>query len=296
MSQANAILGLLTETSLHAGIGQTLGVIDLPIQRETQTNWPFVYASSVKGSMRSLAEEKWDDKKLVKEIFGPEMSHGTSNRYAGALAVGDARLLLLPVRSLTSHFKWVTCPDLLRRFLADCRRLELPENFKMPETKEMALVSTEQHNKHNIDFGLFFEEFRLKPKADDDQLDAVITTIAALMGREDAETALKNQLVVVNNEIFSHLSRYATAVNAHIKMGDTKTVQKGALWYEETLPPDTLLYVPLVAQAVNVIEQIQNLFEHPYLQVGGNETVGMGWCKIEVVKDDTELDTPNGFL
>lgn len=283
---SNAILGLLTETSLHAGIGQTVGVIDLPIQREAHTNWPFVYASSVKGSMRSLAEEKWDDKELVKKIFGPEMNHGTSNRHAGALVVGDARLLLLPVRSLTSHFKWVTCPDLLRRFLADCRRLELPENFKIPESiaKEVALVSTE----HDIDFGLFLEEFPLELKRADKQLDAVITTIASLMGREDAETALKRQLVVVNDEVFSHLSRYATAVNAHIKIGETGTAQKGALWYEESLPPDTLLYVPLVAH--NVIEQIQNLFEYPYLQLGGNETVGMGWCKIEVVNDDSELD------
>ncbi|MEN8215701.1 MAG: type III-B CRISPR module RAMP protein Cmr4 [Pseudomonadota bacterium] len=281
MSQANAILGLLTETSLHAGIGQTLDVIDLPIQREAHTNWPFVYASSVKGSMRSLAEEKWDDKELIKKIFGPEMNHGTSNRQAGALAIGDARLLLLPVRSLTSHFKWVTSPDLLRRFLADCRRLDLAKNFKIPETiaKEEGLVS----NEHDIDFGLFLEEFPLKLKTDE-QLDTVITTIASLMGREDAERALKRQLVMVNDDIFSHLSRYATAVNAHIKIGDTRTVQKGALWYEETLPPDTLLYVPLVAQAVNVIEQIQNLFEHPYLQLGGHETVGMGWCKIEVVK------------
>lgn len=289
----NTILGLLTETSLHAGSGQNLGVIDLPIQREAHTNWPFVYASSVKGSMRSLAGEKWNDEnqELVKEIFGPEMSHGTSSAYAGAVAVGDARLLLLPVRSLNSHFKWVTCPALLRRFHADCRRLGLDVFFQVPENKENALVSTRE----NMDSGLFLEEFRFEVD-NNERLDEIIAAIALFLDRDDAEVALKKQLVVVNDDMFSHISSYATPVNAHIKIEDnmTKRVQKGALWYEETLPPDTLLYVPLVANAVrkekseknadDVLGAILSLFadSHPYLQLGGNETVGMGWCKVKV--------------
>ena len=293
---SHTILGLLTETSLHAGIGQTVGVIDLPIQREAHTGWPFVYASSVKGSMRTLAEAKWDEE-LVADIFGPEMNHGESNQWAGALSVGDARLLLLPVRSLTSHFKWVTCPALLRRFQADCRRLQMSEKFAIPPVpeKETALVSTQ----HDIDFGLFLEEFRFTQEPSK-QLDKVIKAIAPLMGREDAETALEKQLVIVNDDIFRHIADYATPVNAHIKIKDkiTKRVQEGGLWYEETLPSDTLLYVALVAQPVHkkerekdatgVIGKIQNLFfdadAHPYLQLGGNETVGMGWCKVSNFK------------
>ena len=289
---SHTILGLLTETSLHAGIGQTVGVIDLPIQREAHTGWPFVYASSVKGSMRTLAEAKWEEK-LVADIFGPEMNHGESNQWAGALSVGDARLLLLPVRSLTSHFKWVTCPALLRRFQADCRRLQMSEKFAIPPVpeKETALVSTQ----HDIDFGLFLEEFRFTPKSDK-QLDEVIKAIAPLMGREDAETALQKQLVMVNDDIFRHIADYATPVNAHIKINN-ETKASENLWYEETLPSDTLLYVTLVAQrykedhekdATKVIGKIQNLFfdadAHPYLQLGGNETVGMGWCKVSNFK------------
>lgn len=292
MSQVNAILGLLTETSLHAGSGQNVGVIDLPIQREAHTNWPFVYASSVKGSMRSLAGEKWNDKNrdLVKEIFGPEMSHGVSSDYAGALAVGDARLLLLPVRSLSSHFKWVTCPALLRRFRGDCRRLGLVANFDVPEVEDKALVLSID----NLESGLFLEEFRFEVEVFKG-LDKVVAGVVSLMGRDDADAALNRQLVVVNDDIFSHISSYATPVNAHIKIEDnlSKRVQRGALWYEETLPPDSLLYVPLVANAVRkegcdkkadeVLESILSLFadSHPYLQLGGNETVGMGWCKVQ---------------
>jgi CRISPR-associated protein Cmr4 len=98
--------------------------------------------------------------------------------------------------------------------------------------------------------------------------------------------------VIVNDDIFSQLSRYATPVNAHIKMKDdsSKTVQDGGLWYEETLPPDTLLYVGVVAQRERKAQgvsadQIQASFNElfktrRYLQLGGNETLGMGWCKV----------------
>ena len=75
-------------------------------------------------------------------------------------------------------------------------------------------------------------------------LSGVIAALAWLMGREDAAAALQRQLVVVNDDRFSHLARFATPVNPHVCIDNqTKTVKPGALWYEESLPPDTVLYV-----------------------------------------------------
>ena len=42
-------LFLIVETSLHAGSGSDLGIVDLPIQREKHTNYPKVEASGIKG-------------------------------------------------------------------------------------------------------------------------------------------------------------------------------------------------------------------------------------------------------
>ena len=73
-------------------------------------------------------------------------------------------------------------------------------------------------------------------------------------------------------------------------------MKTGALWYEETLPPETVLYFALSAhrsrakdtdiKAEQILNSItQDLFgSSPYLQIGGNETVGMGWCKVTVVE------------
>lgn len=285
-----ALLGLLAETSVHAGAGQMAGVIDLPIQREAHTAWPVVYGSAVKGALRTLAEEQkapW-----LTAVFGPET--GNASEHAGALLVGDARLLLLPVRSLTSHFKWVTCPALLKRLRADLERLGLPAfaTDAIPDVYDAnaALLPDGAAN------ALFLEEFRFEARPAD--LSAVIPTLAGLMGREDAAAALQKQLAVVGDDRFSHLARYATPVNPHVCLDNaTKTVRPGALWYEESLPPDTVLYVGLHAQAVRmkgetltaakVLEHvITDLFARPYLQLGGNETVGMGWCKVTIQRGE----------
>jgi len=37
----NTILGLLAETHIHAGIGRTMGAIDLPVSREKPLDYPF---------------------------------------------------------------------------------------------------------------------------------------------------------------------------------------------------------------------------------------------------------------
>src|SRR5690606_18302582 len=50
MSTQSALLLLCTETPLHAGTGQSVAGIDLPIQREVHTQWPCVYGSAVKGA------------------------------------------------------------------------------------------------------------------------------------------------------------------------------------------------------------------------------------------------------
>jgi CRISPR-associated protein Cmr4 len=79
MNNHTALLGLLAETSIHAGAGQMAGVIDLPIQREAHTAWPVVFGSAVKGALRTLANEQkapW----LI-SVFGPETS--SAHEHAG---------------------------------------------------------------------------------------------------------------------------------------------------------------------------------------------------------------------
>lgn len=275
-----AILGLHAETSIHAGAGSALDVIDLPIQREAHSNWPCVFGSAVKGALRAAAG-KGENTNLV---FGLE--NANADAYAGALLVGDARLLLLPVRSLTSHFKWITCPAALQRYQRDAERMGKPLDFVVPKIAgEMQALAT-------IAGEVFLEEYRFGVKAEN--LQDIISALAQLSSVAGFAEALQKQLLILSDDDFTFLVKHAVPVTPHIAINsETKAVKTGALWYEETLPPETLLYVCLAANdarkkdsvlaADAVLQTVQNMFSSkPYLQLGGNETVGMGWCSVKV--------------
>ena len=116
----NLIMNMVAQTSIHAGAGQALSVIDLPIQRESHTQFPVIFGSSLKGALRFRASQVLNDNKKLVNVFGADSQ--SEDTFAGAIMISDAKLLLLPVRSLNGYFKWVTCPALLRRYANDCER------------------------------------------------------------------------------------------------------------------------------------------------------------------------------
>lgn len=300
-NQAKALLGLLTETSLHAGAGSSVSGVDLPIQREAHNDWPCIFGSAVKGALRDKAASvhgKDSDNVLV--AFGPDTKKADDN--AGAIAVGDARLLLLPVRSLTGTFKWVSCGGALERLKRDAKRMgfETDLSFEVPKTDSDTEAVVADETGH-----LFLEEYRFTLKNEKEKIEKCADDIAKLMERNEAKDELKKRLVIVSDTMFTHLTRAAVPVNAHIALNsETKTTEDGALWYEESLSPETLLYLPLVAnksrkakkndqdkkdEAKDVREIVLGLFtgeNKPYLQLGGNETVGMGWCVVKKLRGE----------
>ena len=291
MTTQTALLLLTSETPLHAGAGQSVDGIDLPIQREVHTDWPCVFGSAVKGALRAHAEQRMADKAIaITDLFGPD--HGGAQErdtsHAGALLVGDATLLALPVRSLQSSFKWVTCPQALTRFARTAERLGL--ELKLPTITQPARDKALGQG----DAKLFLEEFRFE-QSPDACIGALAQALAPLSGGALDAATLEQRLVVVNDDIFSFLARNATSVQPHIAIDSTtKTVKDGALWFEETLPPETLLYVPLTATAsrrkggdltaAQVLAQFEQLLPagKNWLQLGGNETTGMGWCRVGI--------------
>jgi CRISPR-associated protein Cmr4 len=74
--------------------------------------------SGLKGALRHHFNQAWPGQRelgsigLISRIFGPDT--GASD-FAGALALSDAQLVLLPVRSLKNGFAYVTSPLALAR-------------------------------------------------------------------------------------------------------------------------------------------------------------------------------------
>src|SRR3989442_606393 len=97
-------------TPLHVGAGRGVGYIDLPIMRETVTNWPLVPGSAVKGVLADAYHADPDSRKKIgneklKLAFGVDDDNdnsggANSGSQAGCLVFSDARIVCLPVRSL----------------------------------------------------------------------------------------------------------------------------------------------------------------------------------------------------
>jgi len=278
------IIGMLAETPVHPGAGRSTGFVDLPVARESITEYPVIVGSSLKGALKDRAREKWpgykaengEDKVQSEEVakaFGKQDD-------AGDLIVSDARLLLLPVRSLTGHYKWATCPYLLERLYRDIQRSGLVDEIKSPKTGEKPKNGCVQGDGSGKIF-LEEREFEIVATADN----SVIEAIGQLMQNKASAKRLAEQLIVLSDDDFKWFASYGLPINArNVLHEDTKTSLN--LWYEETLPVDSLFYTLFLERGNGAIDLVKTLVnERPYLQVGGNETVGQGWFALNVVGD-----------
>lgn len=301
MITATTMLYLYVETPLHAGMGSGLSSIDLPIQRERTTQYPMIQGSSIKGKLRALAEENREDAALINALFGPPPLTGETSDHAGALIAGDARMLLFPVRSLSGVFAYTTSCDILARFKRDIERtsqVTLPWHLPDAPVPGTALVTS--HSTVQAQNSLVLEEFSFTS-----QMSAQVDEIAAWLAEHTLpkqntddywSTRLKNSLVILPENDFRDFTLYATEVITRIRIDrNTKTAARGALWTEEHLPTDTLLYVPIYATDTRrngkeglklpgrqVLETIkaQDAARGSYLQLGGDETVGRGMVHV----------------
>lgn len=252
-------------TPLHAGTGTALGAIDLPVQRERHTGWPTVPGSSIKGVFRDAARR--NPGVDVERAFGKERGEQDDGGFAaGALSFTDARLLAFPVRSLYGVFALVTCPSALARWQRDAelagKTLKIPT--AMPGAGEACVVQGSPCVSRGE---LILEEFKLSLKALPGSL-----PIPPIPGMDP------RRLVVLHDDDFSHFAHNATEVTARIGLDhETKTVKDKALFYEEFLPAECLLYCLVIRSArSNGLE-----WEPPrFVQIGGDETIGKGLCAI----------------
>lgn len=263
-----AMLGLLAESPIHPGAGRGMGVVDLPVAREASTDYPVLVGSSLKGALRDKAAAV---SKTQTDKIDTDRRFGKQDR-AGDLLVSDGRLLLLPVRSLTASFRWVTCPHLIERYGRDLARAGLPTLPAVPKVDCGSVLSAGSGS-------LFLEErqFRIagEPEA------GLAEAAAPLILHEETQGRLGSRIAVLHDDDFAWFVRYGLSIQARNVLEDGTKKSKN-LWYEETLPPDTVMYALVMGRSREALHALDALFPEadPYLQAGGNETVGQGWFAV----------------
>ena len=261
-----AVLGLLAETSVHPGSGRGVGVVDLPVAREATTDYPVLVGSSLKGALRDKMETTAPDETRVR--FGNPQA-------AGDLLVSDGRLLLLPVRSLMGSYRWATCGHLIERFGRDMARAGLGPMPDVPCVEKGTVLAAGNGE-------LFLDERQFSiVNEPGDRLTVLAAAMEPLILHPETKARLPDQIAVLNDNDFAWFVRYGLSIQARNKL-EGATKQSESLWYEETLPPDTVMYALVSGRTDDALDTLNSLFPDadPYLQVGGNETIGQGWFAV----------------
>lgn len=326
-------LFLVCETPLHAGSGDDLGIVDLPIQRERHTSFPKIESSSLKGALRESFEQKvnsrnflkWDDPEVkVHRVFGfddgslgkplqdqlksafkykvhpDDKEEKDGNEFAGCLAFSDARLLFFPVKSMKGVFAWVTCPQVLNKFAVDLeltarKRLAHLDSAKKLDVKDGECLVAE--SSVCINNSVVLEEYAFTATVSDAVKNFAIE-IADLVFDHTALAywcgLFKTNLVILSNNDFRDFVNQSTEVITRTKIDNTTgTVQDGALFTEEYLPTDSVMYALVMAskeyssRAGTMTDQQVMEFYSEYqpeiFQLGGNASIGKGLLRTRLL-------------
>lgn len=321
------------ESPLHAGSGNELDFIDLTIQRERHTGFPKIESSTLKGALRerffsSLSGLPAINGKtaidLFKAAFGAESKQQSAgDERQGALAFTDARLLSFPVKSMRGVFAWITCPFVLKRFEEDMKRCN--PGFMLagdcnPASEKAAIVFTNNEltvitgSGNNAQHHVILEEYPFETQAAPSVLQiketangggvALNTWLASKVFADvnlaHWKTHLEKNLVILPDNDFTDFTELSTEVITRNSIDPkTGTVKGTALFTEEYLPTDSVLYSIAMAHdeftktgsgisAADTMKffvdnmtgsaQFNNAF-----RAGANETIGKGMLRTSFI-------------
>jgi CRISPR-associated protein Cmr4 len=297
MFEKHAAVFLYAVSPVHMGAGQSVGIIDNPIQRERHTGHPCFAGSGIKGAVRHGFKALGGDEALSDRLFGPDS--GSNELHAGAISFGDAQLVALPVRSLRGGYVYATCPQALSRAQRLLGLIGKSVDWKVPVVDQgqclivnPALLSDDK---------LHLEAFEYVAAEKESAAVKIIAADLAERGLPSGDgyaffaNKLKTDLVVLSDSDFAYFAQHAMLVEPHVCIDPDTGAAKGTyLFYTENLPPESLMIAPLMASQTRsgkdtqpaevVMSQIKAVLNGRLLQIGGDATTGRGLVVASVVE------------
>jgi len=296
-------------TPLHTGSGIALDIIDLPIQRETHTGFPIMPSTSIK---RVIRNEYWinevDNTQEIsdlppeecfstinnKKVFNKESANEKCKFFdlfgfedkEGDIIFTDGKILLFPVKSVKGIFAWITCPLVLERFSKDTEcKIDIPARIKNLKENE-AIIGKDLliGDKYLVLEELNFKDVSKELKSQNNKTD-ILEEINSLLPEDLAKEIPASKIVILSNDKFRYFVKNHTEVNVRTKIDQAiGTVKKGALWYEELVPAETVFYNLILSKTNNEnnLSNISRFMNDSIFQFGGDETLGRGFTKVYV--------------
>lgn len=265
-------------TNLHMGSGDiNFNVIDNEVQRDPVLNTPTMFASGVKGALRTHFEAVANEK--VTDIFGSSIKESREGNHdkskPGSLKFLGGNMLLQPVRAAKGPGTY---------FLVSTRQLlhnwvENYSTFKGKEIETGLLKAVEALDKNKVYAA--FSPVDIKVEKEEHK--------ANQLGKLD-EVIRKALLHVIDEEKYARvLILPETEFNKiHLPVLARNQLDNGIsnnLWYEEVVPHEAVFYLTVLAdESADSLEALaafaEVVKENALVQFGGNATVGCGLTKL----------------
>lgn len=269
---------LYSLSPIHCGGEGDLGNI-LDIVREAHTDFPYIPGSSLRGSIRDDVEQ-YSSKEIADRLFGKELSQDGSSMGVHQVWFGDARLLWVPMRTMSMNgndvFMWVSCPTLLRDHALISRK-------PCPDFPDHAVG--DRIGKYIVADA----EVQVQALTDDQKI------VLDMKGQwpTNLGTSLKSawnkSRIILPDGDFQILMEHALWTQVRNKIQESGGAE--IFWTDICIPRDTIFYfawgyAPTITNLItpedgkSLVEVLKSL-----IQVGGQANVGRGWVQSWIEND-----------
>ena len=240
-------------TNLHVGSGDiNYNIVDNEVERDAVTGYPIIHASGLKGALREHYSGKEGRGFEIRDVFGQES--GSDEIKAGSYKFLDAYMLGRPMRvrgSLASIMvvSEKSVNDFIRRmntfgvtkYGTELLNVEFPENVDFLSNESGISVEAET------------------TKEIPESAMEILRKLEELIG---------DKVAIVKD--FNDYDLPVVARN-YLKDGESKN-----LWYEEVVPHDSVFYTFVLTPDDTTLLELE---QEPYIQIGGNASIGCGFTK-----------------
>jgi len=291
--EALGMLYLICESAFYPGAGREFAQVDLPVQRNIM-GIPNCQSTTIKGALRNMLENQ--NTADVNIIFGNE------NR-TGAISFDNAEILLFPVRSNVELFWYITSPSQLSMwirkidFLGRANKIKDAFESIMNKLKDRRLGLVSNETPYDGKKIILLDDVILELKSVE-ELKSITEEIEKAMpdipGYSYIKRKIRSNVIVVCDEIFKLLTNKGLYRIARIRLKkETKTVEEGALFFQELIPEYTILFT-LILKAYRYRNDAQTqasiknfvtwLMRNPLVCIAGDETTGRGQIRLCLVQ------------
>ena len=284
MKKQSKLIFIRPFSNMHVGSGKSnSGKVDNLVQRDVLTEHPVIHSTSLKGAFRELLLN-YLAPEVIDIIFGKgnekkngKESNSDNPNSAGQCDFFNAHLLTFPMRSDKVTYLHVTSPNIILDFLDKIKVLDIPSDEKLVTILEK-ITGLSINKNEPIVFDALLEGAKIEnhntiaQKCSTDQLNQ--------NEQKQITDFLGSPLAIFNDENLTGFLKKKLPVIARnfLDNGQSKN-----LWYEEIVPRETLFYTIVTSPAD--MDTFYDAFDGiKQMQIGGNSSVGYGYCKINIQK------------